>query len=167
MMPTDPILCFKTNLVQNVTLQARFQTPLLCKLHWLPLSFWIQFKIITTYQLLQGIGSGYLPLSHGIIPSILIKQGWCALGHFNKIMLSVGTTEGFLLWIRGSQWHSKMPKRSCFRMVGDPSILSVGMVSQSCHQYLLFTFSFIIIVFCFLLVLLYTIQSWLEPSVNC
>lgn len=54
--------------IQNVVVYAvmgmsfyAHVTPLLCELHWLPISFWVQFKEqMITYNALHGIGPGYL-----------------------------------------------------------------------------------------------------------
>lgn len=59
---------WKIQLVQNVAVQvvsgARYMahvTPLLRKLHWLPLCFWVQFKVPdVTFKALRSLGLGYL-----------------------------------------------------------------------------------------------------------
>ena len=58
----------KLQLVQNVAMRAilgaprvAHVTPLLRELHWVPVCFWVQFKVLViTFKALHGMGPGYL-----------------------------------------------------------------------------------------------------------
>lgn len=61
----------------------RLPTPLLCKLHWMPICFWVQFKVlVVTFKALHDIGPSYL---RDHIHPIILVHSTSQVGSFSAV----------------------------------------------------------------------------------
>ena len=89
-------------------------TPLLCELHWLPVCFWVQFKVLViTFKALHGMGPGYLkdrlvPI-RSTCPTQACKEGMLRTRSTKEFHL-VGSWRRAFSAVAPALWNILLPK---------------------------------------------------------